>query len=107
MGNPWMAHVRTVKNRNRGMRFKDVLKLAARSYRKQNKSQRRRRRRQRGGAGGPQEPLEGKPPEPAGAGGDPAGEGEGGAGALEEGARSSPRRWRSCRAAGTRWRCST
>ena len=23
-----MAHVRTVKNRNRGMRFKDVLKLA-------------------------------------------------------------------------------
>ena len=44
-----MAHVKTVKSRNRGLRFKDVLKLAAKSYRKQNKSQRRRRRRQRGG----------------------------------------------------------
>ena len=30
--NPWMTHVKKVKNANKGMKFSDVLKLASKSY---------------------------------------------------------------------------
>jgi len=34
MGNMWMEHVMRTKNQNPGLAFKDVLKLASKSYKK-------------------------------------------------------------------------
>jgi hypothetical protein len=34
MANPWLAHVKQVKAKNSGLSFKQVLKLAAKSYKK-------------------------------------------------------------------------
>ena len=35
MANKWLQHVKQVKAQNQGMKFKDVLKLAAKNYKKQ------------------------------------------------------------------------
>ena len=34
MANPWLAHVKSVRSQNAGMSFKNVLKLAKKSYKK-------------------------------------------------------------------------
>ena len=34
MANPWLAHVKSVRSQNAGMSFKEVLKLAKKSYKK-------------------------------------------------------------------------
>ena len=32
--NPWLAHVKTVRQKNLNMKYKDILKLARKSYKK-------------------------------------------------------------------------
>jgi hypothetical protein len=34
MGNPWLAHVKKEMKKNKGKKFKDILKIAKKSYKK-------------------------------------------------------------------------
>ena len=98
MANPWLAHVKSVRSQNAGMSFKDVLKLAKKSYKKrgggvasnaatievdvpkaqtggdeEQKGGRRRRRKRRTQRGGSDEDDDAPDPEPRSQGRDPQG----------------------------------